>query len=389
MLALASCVAYERDDANLEEIAASLQARVGGQLSFPEAVALAMRQNPELAALEAASRAAGIDVPTTELQGQWDGFEEMVAVMVDPVALLRRGPRGAAVTLAEVRGAEALAALAEARWRIVAKIAELYAVTTALRGLEAPQPAVDPEPFVRAGLASPAAAAQVRAAAANAEAERLALDVERVTLVAELRQLLGLPPTTDLEFVPIDGDFPPLPPAEDAAVLQRPDLALALARYRVADAEFRRAVADQYPSLMLGPQIPLRGGPLDAMAVLRLPLGASSLARAAQERRTAARATLVAAFLAASNAASVADSTHAAAEQRAVAMSASAVASAAALAAAKTGLQVEVDAFQRLAEAAPMAVRDAVELRGALVAAARARVQRAVAFGWPSAEVRR
>ncbi|MEQ1631246.1 MAG: hypothetical protein ABL997_02660 [Planctomycetota bacterium] len=184
-------------------------------------------------------------------------------------------------------------------------------------------------------------------------------------------------------------DWPPLPLADEQALLRRPDLAVALSRYRTADAEFRKAVADQYPALMIGPDAPLRGGTIDPMAVLRWPIGAAGPAEAARERRTAARSRLSDALAIATNEAASAAATHDSAVLRERAARTSARASSHAFAVATATLQIEVDAFERVSEKAPMAVRDAMEAREAAIAAARARVRTAVAAGWPAVEVQR
>ncbi len=385
--ALAGCVAYEAEDITLQKSAAALPRHVGA-LTFDQAVALAMAQNGEIKAREAECRAAGLDVMPTELQAQLQ--QESLALMIDPFALLGLTQRGASSFLAESRADEAAAALAQTRWRVVAGIAEVFAHHRALDGLQGvPLVAVDSEVFAAAGLASPVAIDQVRGAAAAADAERHAIDAEKATQTAELRQMLGLSPASELDLVLPAADWPQVPPADEECLLRRPDLALALARYRTADAEFRKAVADQYPSLMIGPDAPLRGGTIDPMAVLRLPLGASGPAEAARERRNAARSRVSDALALAANEASSWAAQYATAVVRERAARASARASAHAFAAATAALHVEVDAFERVSEKAPMAVRDAMEAREAAIAAARARVRSAVAAGWPAAEARR
>lgn len=385
--ALAGCVAYEAEDVTLQQSAAALPRHVG-TLTFDQAVALAMAHNGEIQAREAECRAAGLDVMPTELQGQLQ--QESLALMIDPLALLGLTQRGASSFLAESRASEAAAALAQTRWRIVAAIAEVFAHHRALDGLQqVPVVAVDGEAFSAAGLASPVAIDQVRGAAASADAERHAIAAEKATQIAELRQMLGLSPASELDLVLPSAEWPQVREADEEALLRRPDLALALARYRTADAEFRKAVADQYPSLMIGPDVPLRGGTIDPMAILRLPLGAAGPAEAARERRDAARCRLSDALALAANEAASSAAQHEVAVVRERAVRASARASAHALAAATAALQVEVDAFERVSEKAPMAVRDTMEAREAAVAAARARVRSAVAAGWPAAEARR
>jgi outer membrane protein TolC len=246
-----------------------------------------------------------------------------------------------------------------------------------------PDLGVDVADFERAGLASPIAADQVRAAQARVAAEALELAREAEANRASLRSLLGLPAGTPVEFAASHGELLRQPQATDAAVLTRPDVALAVARFRVADAEFRAAVADQYPSLMLGPEFPLRGDPLELMAVLRLPIGMAGRAEAARERREAARATLAGAYVQASNGASTAERELAATAAGETAATLSLRASTKDLATARVALQVEIEGFERFAKAATMIVRDTMEHRAATTALVRAKVQRAVAYGWP------
>jgi hypothetical protein len=197
---------------------------------------------------------------------------------------------------------------------------------------------------------------------------------------AALRNLLGLPAGTHVELAPSDAEPLRQPQGTDGAVLARPDLALATARFRVADAEFRAAVADQYPSLMLGPEFPLRGDPLELMAILRVPIGMAGRAEAARERREAARATLASAYVQASNGACTAERELAAAAAGETGAALSLRASTKELATARVALQVEIEGFDRYAKAAAMVVRDTMERRAATTAHVRARVQRAVAL---------
>lgn len=381
---VASCTSYEPADVALPSLAAGL-VRHDGPLTFEAAVGLALANNGELVARSAECRAAGLDVMPSELQGQLQ--QENLAVMVDPLALLGLTQRGASAHLAEARAFAAAAALATERWRVVAAIAEIFVASRALSGLAAvPIIDVDVEALVAAGLASPLAAEIVRSAAVGAEAERRAIQAEHATLAADLRRLLGLSSASQVELVLPAVDWPPLPPADETSVLRRPDLAETLARYQVADAEFRRAVADQYPVLMIGPDFMLRGSGVDPMAILRWPFGAAGPAEAARERREAARSRLRDTLVAATGEASSAAARHEAAAARARASVASAQVAVRALAAAAVALQVEVDAFDRVAEKAPMMVRDAMEARDAALAAARARVRAAAAAGWPAVE---
>jgi hypothetical protein len=370
------CVTYDATplDLDLAAAAADQLPTPTGALPFATAATLALQHNPELLQLAAEARAAGLDTPATELQGQYQGDRRMLAAMIDPIAVLGLGQRGAATRLTE----------AVARWRLLGRIAELYAADSALAALPPLPLELDGEPFVHAGLASPQAAAQARAAVASAATERATIANERALLGSELRSLLGLRQGPPLQLAAFDVDALDSPSDAPTAVRTRPDLALALARHRTADADFARAVTDQYPALMVGPEAPLRGGMLDVMAWLRWPLFAAGPARAARERRAAAAAAVRTALLQAEFEFDRAARTRQLAELRATATAASAAASQQALTAARVAVAVEPDAFDRLAERAQMAVRDAMEHRQAAVEAARAHVQLAVAGGWPA-----
>ena len=169
---------------------------------------------------------------------------------------------------ADARAAQAATALAVARWRTLAELAEVFRLHRVAAQLRAPDlGTLNVTAFERAGLASEVAAAMLRAAGARARAEKVELDRLRDDQRARLRHLLGLPAGAVVELLheddpvgPIDGQLP--------ALLSRPDVTLAAARFEVADREFRRAVAAQYPSFQLGPNVSLRGDPLRAMAML-------------------------------------------------------------------------------------------------------------------------
>ncbi len=385
--ALTGCASYEAEDVTLQGTVAALPRHVGA-LTFDQAVALALLHNGEIKAQEALCRAAGLDVMPADLQGQLQ--QESLALMIDPLAVLGLTQRGASAALADARATEAAAALAQTRWRTVAAIAEVFAHHRVLDDLQPlPKVAVERDAFAAAGLASPVAIEQMRGAALAADVELHAIATEKATQIADLRQLLGLSPDSELDLVLQPSDWPAAMPTDEATLLRRPDLALALARYRTADAEFRKAIMDQYPSLMIGPDVSMLSGAVDPMAILRVPFGAAGPARAAHERRNAARSRLVAALTLATNEAETTVAQYEAAALREQAAIVSAQSSARAFAAALAALAVEIDAFERLSEKAPMAVRDAREAREAAIASARAKVRSAVAAGWPSAEAQR
>jgi hypothetical protein len=381
---LAACVAYEPADLELANLRPEAPPLPAGPLSHAAAIARCLAHDPELRALAELAIAAGADVPATELQGQWDGDDRQLALMVDPIALLRLGPRGGQAAVADARAAEALETLAVARWQRIGRLTEIYAARTALAVLPPLPAAIDPSPFVAAGLASPQAANAVRAAAAAAAAERASRTADLATLHAELRPLLGLTAAADIELAALPAHQPPLLASDDATLRQRPDLALAVAAYQRADAEFRAAVAAQYPAVMFGPDIEVSAGGVDAMAWFTIPIGADGPALAAKHRRTAMRERAIGALLTASNEAAQAERAAAAAAAQLAASEATAAAGIAALAVAERAIATEPDAFAQIATALPMAVRDVAELRQTAVAAARARVRLATARGWPA-----
>ncbi len=388
ILPLVGCVAYQRDDADVQSVAAEVSRRSGGTYSFDEAAELALRQNPELLAAEARARAAGaattVPLPVT---GEWRGRNEAIGAMLDPIALLGLGPRGAEIGAAHARAALAATELAVQRWQTLAEVAEAFCLHRVADDLSAPDlgdGAIDAQAFERAGLASPVAAAMLRAAASKAHSERVELDRLRDDQEARLRHLLGLPTTAQLKLR--HGAEPLVATAgRDQDLLALPDLAVAAARFEVADRDFRKAVAAQYPSFQLGPNLSLRGDPLRAMAMLNVPLGMHGLAAAAQERRQAARHGIEDALLEARRQADLADSARQAARANHVTAQAMLDARRTAFSAARAALDVQPDAFQRYATAVSEYVRAAAEHRNATTARAVADVRYAVAFGWPAA----
>lgn len=381
---LAGCVSYERDDATASSIAAEVELRTGGTYSVDDAILLALRQNPELRALEARARAAGaattVPLPTT---GEFRGRNEAVGIMLDPIALLGLGPRGAAIDAAEARKVEAVTATVVERWRMVAAIAEQYLIDSAINDLSLPELDLDVPSFEAAGLASQVAANQLRAATARLASEQAELGRARADSLARLRQLLGLPDRATLNCKSMNSDWLKQPQGTTAELLERPDLALVTARFEVADAQFRQAVAEQYPSFQIGPNVSLRGDPLRAMGMLRIPIAMHGLAKAARERRQAARDDLEGAFLRARREATTGDTQLAAATALLDATAASLQASTSAFAAARASIEVEVDAFEHFAGTAQRVARDTMEHRKAALAHARAAVFRASAYGWP------
>lgn len=388
----AACVAYDHDPANVRSIAADVELRTGGSFTFGEALLLSLRQHPELRALAARVRAADAarTVPLV-VTGELRGRNDAVGVMLDPVALLGLGARGAAGSQADARLVAAVEELAVARWRVAAELAELYRVEAVLVELEPPAIADDAEAFRSAGLASPTAAARLQAAARSADAQRAEIARERDDVRSRMRHLLGLPPGAQIELVNI-GDagsaaaagWFDAPAGTDTELFARPDLALAAANFEVADADFWRAVTDQYPTVLVGPNLSFAGDPTHLMGMVQLPVWTDGLALAARERREAARADFEDALLEARSDAQRADHELAATTAGLAATEAMLAASRAAFAVAEAALAVEVDAFGAYAASAAELVRDFGEHRRAQLAHVRAAVRRDSAYGWPA-----
>jgi len=384
LCSFASCVSYERQAADIESTAATVASRTGGTYSVDTAIDLSLRQNPRLRALTASVRAADANtIVAVTLRAEWRERMDAIEAVIDPIALLGLGPRGAAIGTAEAKLLEAVAALAVQRWQTIAAVVEEFAVHAALCKLEVANLQLDVDAFERAGLASPVAAQQLRAAQARSHSETVELQRAFRNNLSRLRELLGLPGNAQLTLLPIDEHWLQQPAGIAQELLRRPDLALATARFEVADAEFKKAVMDQYPTIQIGPNISLMGDPLRAMAMIQIPFGMHGLAEAARERREASRADLETAFLRASREAELSDQDLAAANAVAAATSSGLEARIAVFAAARAALEVEVDAFAMLANSASMVMGETMENRQAAIAQARAKVQRAVAYGGP------
>ena len=229
--------------------------------------------------------------------------------------------------------------LATLRWRTIAAVVEEFLVDAALNNLQVEDLQLDVDAFVSAGLASRVAAQQLLAAQARALSEQAELQRARQINQARLRELLGLPASAELLLAEIDQQWLLQPDGTDQQLLSRPDLALAAARFQVADASFYQAVTDQYPALQVGPNISLMGDPMRAMAMLQIPIGMHGLAEAAREPREAARADIETAFLQARREATNSDAQLAAANAVASATAAAVQANIAALRSARAALR--------------------------------------------------
>lgn len=384
---LSACTTYTPSDVSVATVIAATTDHPGGALSLDQANLLALQRNPEILAALAEQRAAAAVVQPLMLAAEYRSGTEMLALMLDPVALLGSGPRGGAQGVDAAKATAALVAVREAVWRVHGELLETFAVDRALAELDVPGCEVDGAAFAAAGLATAKDVQSLTASRAALAAERQALASDRLANQARLRRLLGLGAEVDVVCVHGEWDLPD-PSLFDAQLLRgRPDVSLAAAQFVVADAEFRAAVRAQWPTLMIGPELPLMGGGVDVMATLTMPLLQHGLAAAAGEQREAAHQRLRATWLDV-----VEELTATRAEREALQAAASAAAeraaaSGAALQAALVAVEVEGDAFAMLAEAAAMAADDTRMARELCVAAARATSRAAQAAGWPKLEV--
>jgi outer membrane protein TolC len=317
------------------------------------------------------------------VDGDWRGNEEMFAVLVDPLELLGLGARGATMAEVKAEAAAAVQELAAVRWRVFGELLELYLRQRELTTLTVPALDLDVAAWERSGVAAPVDAAKLRAAQMRAVAMRAWLDSIRRQDRAALARLLGRHPDVPVQFDLGQDPLRDPVPADDAAVLRRPDLRLAAARLRVAEAMFRRAVAEQYPSVRLGPDFPLDGGSVQGMAGLRLPFAASGKAEAARERRDAAFAELSGAWLTASREAvdAAAELDVATAEERTTA--ATLAGAELALRSALVAAHSEIDGFGMVGERAVMALAETDMHHRAVLARVRAQARFAFVHGWP------
>jgi outer membrane protein TolC len=305
---------------------------------------------------------------------------------VDVIGLLRLGEHSTMRTLADARFSEAVLRHRERAWEVALAIAEAYEVERALEGLPVPVVTLPVDAYVRAGLAPESARDAAAANEGGLRAEEEERRAQREENRAALLRLLGVAPDAAADAFRLVGDtglpaqVEPLP--RDALLRARPDLQREVATYRVADQEFRRAVAGQYPHLTVEP--PLEGEIGWHLLGVTLPFRGPAEARSAWTAREAARLEAKSAVLDAieearreTAAARAAASSHAAALARAEA-------SAALLSTARTRLEAESEAFFEAVFAAGDAVEATAGLREAAVARARARARAARAVGWPA-----
>ena len=388
LLALgAGCVAYAPRP--VDPVAEVRDAPVPppGPLAWEDAVRFALDHNPDLLALRALAEAAGPRPPPAPPEasaGVDDGQLFEAGLRLDALSLLGLGPRRAEIILARARREEARLLHHQRAREVAGELAEAYEVERVYRALPPLPEPIDPSLYVRAGLLPAASEAAARANRVELDAEREERLSGRAQNRLALLRLLGARPGAALEIAPGELPLPPAGALEAAAVLRaRADVQSALAGYEVADAEFRRAVAGQFPKLALEPS--LGGDPLDLFGLVSvsLPIGAGRAARAAHAAREAARERVRGKALDAVTEAEVA----AQAARRAAAQSASAreraLASELLFRSAQARLATERGVLGEFLLEGQARVAVARELREAALADARARVAAARAAGWP------
>ncbi|MCC7140168.1 MAG: hypothetical protein IT460_17235 [Planctomycetes bacterium] len=358
-----------------------------GPLTFDDAANWACLHNPKVLAAAARAQASALEPGRAPIGFgvglDSDGRGEAEAEL-DLTSIVGIGTAAARRRLVASIEAEALRALdAVVRTNTIA-LAEAFAVEREIRSLPPIEAPPDPQAFVRAGLETSAAERTVNAirlAHRSATAARESALVASRTALAEALGLTGAPPPP---IVVPDESWPPVPADVDpSAVADRADVRRSAASFDVADAELRRAVAAQYPDLVLAPGLALDPSAMFGAVRLRLPVGAGRQVVAAEALREAARHEY-----AATVATAVADlrRTRAAWEASVASRAAARArfeADADLLHAARLRLETGDSGLMELVLAARDLVDAGDDLRDAAVEVGRARVAVAVATGWP------
>ncbi|HEX5138220.1 MAG TPA: hypothetical protein VFY93_14685 [Planctomycetota bacterium] len=301
LLLVGACVRYAAAPVDMEATVLEAPRPPTGALPYGEAVEWAVLHNPDVLALRKRAAAVNVSVPPEPpgIEAGVDSDQDTELVLVlDVFSLLGTGRRGAEKALARARRNEAWMAHHERVREIAYEIAEAYEVERVLASLPMPEAAFDPAPYVRAGFAPASAESVMRATAEALRAEGRRREAERASNRLALLRLLGASPLAAVEIAPTEAPWPEPPPADWKGVLKaRADLQRRLASYEVAEGEFRRAVAEQYPALVVSPSV--GGDPVDFFGAvsITLPIGASKDARAAEAARDAARLELQGAVL--------------------------------------------------------------------------------------------
>ena len=389
-LAVAACAAYRPAPLDVERPMRACPDSPKSPIGFEDAVRLAIARNPDLVALRARAAAVNVRPPAEPVEvgvGRDSDKRAEAMLSLDALSLLGLGVRSADRVLARARRDEAwIEHHARAR-EVAGEIAETYAVERALSGLAEPDIHLDASAYVRAGLETSAAESATAATEADWKTEKSAREAERGVNRLMLARLLGLPPGVEVAPRPAGQDWPAVPAVTPAALIQsRPDVQRKIAAFEVADRELRRAVAAQYPSVLLEPGLASDPTTFFGTVRLRIPVGASSAVVAAEQGREAARSDVESAVLDAVREAGEAKIRHQVAGIALASANRRLSASVELLKASRGRLEFASGSVIETVFAADAVVAAARSVRDALMTEARARVRAARSAGWPGAD---
>jgi hypothetical protein len=383
--ASAGCVGYRPAPLDIERPIRA-PAGVPSPISFDEALKIAVDRNPDLVALRARASAVNLKPAREpiEVSGGVDADQRKEAtVAIDALSLLGLGLHRTERVLAVARRDEALMAHHVRAREIAGEIAEVFALERALSTLPQPDVSVDASMYVRAGFESASAESAAAATREDWRAEAAVRAAAQESNRLALARLLGVPPT-DVRPAAVDEAWPPVRAADPRSLLcARAELQRRMAAFEVADAELRRAVAAQYPSVVLEPGIAADPTALFGAVRLRIPVGAGADVRAAECAREAARAEVESAVLDALRDASLSRQALTAAGAIRTAADRRLAASAELFRVGRTRLEVAEGSVIEVVLAGDAVVDAARSLREARMEEARARVKAALDSGWP------
>lgn len=358
-----------------------------GSLTYEEAVRRAIVHSPELQALRLSIDAAGGWPPREpvglEVGADSDGRPEL-GLEFDLLSLVGLGPQRAELVLARLRRSEAGLALHARTREVAVEIAEAYAIEAALSDAAPSFAVLDPEAFVKAGLA-PEAANEARDAlnatlAVDAAAREAAKDAARL----RVKRHVGLLPRSQLVLVLPTGPWPIVQEPDPQSVLaSHPAVLRRVGAYEVSRGTLLRAQSNRDPGLVLKPALALDPSQFFGAVALRLPVGAGSEIRAAHARMEAARLDVRAAVLEALEEAHAAQRAWAVSEQAVSAARAHRKAALALNDAERVRVDAQGEGFTEAVLAGNAVVDATTALREAQLEAARARVRAAASSGWP------
>jgi hypothetical protein len=386
--AATGCTAYRPELVRTPAAADRAPAPPTEALTFDRALVLMVERNPELRALGAEARGVNLRPYDAELRGILEVEDDRVmqaTLGTDVLALLGIGPRPAQRALASAMRYERLAMRLERTRELAGELAVAFAALGELDALVATVTPLDVSAYRRAGLAAPSDATESAAARIGwgAEREIVALEARRHRLT--IARLIGSGPEHDVQVLPPSASWPRVPaPDERALLYARADLQRLAAALAVADREARLAAARQWPNV--GIDFGAVFDPTDPFGMLEvsLPLAAAGEARAALARRDAARLALEAGVLAARHDAAQAQIALTEADANLRYAQGMWDGRHAAVRAARLRASIDTKDLSMAVRMEGEEIESARDLREARLMRARARVEAAVAAGWPS-----